>query len=111
MKKPEPLNFDEGVILFVVTYELLALSTLMCPLARNKMKSNAERWPMIAKKWRETVDILYEKFKADGRLETTRNWTSSEAMWEWWTGSGGGYDDEPEECQGLSLFSDEDDGI
>ena len=28
MKKPEPLNFDEGVILFIITYELLALSTL-----------------------------------------------------------------------------------
>lgn len=87
------------------------LGCVMCPLARNKMKSDAERWPMIAKKWRETVDILYKKFKADGRLETTRNWTSPEAMWEWWTGFGGGYDDEPEECQGLSLFSDEDDGI
>ncbi len=34
MKKPEPLNFDEGVILFIITYELLALSTLMCPWLR-----------------------------------------------------------------------------
>ncbi len=82
------------------------LGCIMCPLARSKMKSDAERWPNYAKKWRETVDVLYEKFKAEGRLEKTKNWTSPEAIWEWWTGIQDG-ESEPEECQGLSLFSDD----
>lgn len=84
------------------------LGCVMCPLARGKMKTDAERWPMIAKKWRETVDVLFEKFTKDCRLASrlNANWHTPQDMWEWWTGIQDG-ESEPEECQGLSLFSDD----
>lgn len=85
------------------------LGCVMCPLARSKMKSDAAKWPKIADKWRKTCDIVHHHY-INKNAENLKRWPTSDALWEWWTGIKDPDADTPDdECQGLSLFSDNDD--
>jgi phosphoadenosine phosphosulfate reductase len=78
------------------------LGCVMCPLVPTKMRSDAERWPGIARLWRKGMDELWEKKKYKSNNYQNSIWRSKDALWDWWTNPHRGYGEE--DCQQPWLF-------
>ena len=88
------------------------LGCVLCPMmgtnawGRRQKERDIAMWPQIARLWKKGVYLCWEKRKAEGKLNESKQWKTPEAMWEWWLWNCG--DNKPQagdECDGLGLFT------
>ena len=86
------------------------LGCVMCPLGRPGNEWEEARWPMIARLWKKGIYLSYERNKEHFAKREGNNFTSGEALWQWWLSNGKSVKkSDDDECQGLGLFTDGDD--